>query len=214
MVMTDESVTRVAVEMWRDPASRHLPGSAFGSAVLPLPLSSTVPELYRSGRRCFRVTEPVRLCADAPRSAVQMLVMIRELTGLGAAVAWTACCDDDCVSDRKFCHLFPPAAVEGARDSVARTWRDRYLPCMCVFRRGPGFAEVRDRRRGTLEILTLDDEDTFRPIGKLLDGVPVSEVADPARHILRETGLIAEQGGLAWWLPTRAHRWPNPAMLV
>jgi len=212
--MTGESVTRVAVEMWRDPAARHLPGSAFGAMALPLPLSVTVPELYRSGRRCFRVTEPVRLCADAPRSAVQMLVLIRELTGLGAAVAWTACCEDDCVSDQKFFHLFPPAAVQGARDSVARDWRERYLPCKCVFRRGPGFAEVRDRRRDTLEILTLDDPATFEPIGKMLDGVATAEVAEPVRAVLGEADLIAEQNGLVWWLPARVYRWPNPAMVV
>jgi hypothetical protein len=212
--MTRASVTRAAVEMWRDPAARHLPGSAFGVTALPLPLSATVPELYRSGKRCFRLSEPVRLCADAPPGAVEMLVLIRELTGLGAAVAWTASCDDDCVSDRKFFHLFPPAAVEGARDSAALQWREKYLPCMCVFRRGPGFAEVRDRRRGALEILTLDDPDTFRPIGKMLDGVATSEVPEPVRDVLRQAGLIAEQGGLVWWLPTRVHRWPNPAMVV
>lgn len=210
----ERAVTRVAVQVWRDPASRHLPGAAFGSMTLPLPLSTTVPELYRSGKRCFRVSEPVRLCADAPESAVQMLVLIRELTGLGAAVAWTACCDDDCASDRKFSHLFPPAAIEGARESIARDWRERYLPCMCVFRRGPGFTEVRDRRRGTLEILTLDDPDTFAPIGKMLDGVAVSQVPAPVRDVLRQADLIAEHSGLLWWLPTRIHRWPNPAMVV
>jgi hypothetical protein len=212
--MTQAPVTRATVEMWRDPAARDLPGSALGGMALPLPLTTTVPELYRSGKRCFRLGEPVRLCADAPPGAVEMLVLVRELTALGAAVAWTASCDDDCVSDRKFFHLFPPAAVQGARNSVAIQWRERYLPCMCVFRRGPGFAEVRDRRRGTLEILTLDDPGTFPVIGKMLDGVAVSEVPDQDRETLRQAGLIAEQGGLAWWLPARIHRWPNPAMVV
>jgi uncharacterized protein DUF5825 len=34
------------------------------------------------------------------------------------------------------------------------------------------------------------------------------------RGPLGEAGLIAEQAGVAWWLPTRAHRWPNPSMIV
>ena len=204
----------VAVETWRDAGTRRLPGSALGITVVAMPISDSARDLYRSGARCVRVVEPVRLCADASERSARSLILIRELTGLGAAVSWTAECDDGCVASRRFSHLFPPATVEGAQPSAADEWRERYLPCMCVFRRGPGFVEVRDRRSGTLEILTIDDAGSLAAIDRLLDGVAAAELPDAERAVLREAELLTEQGGLAWWLPARVHRWPNPSMIV
>jgi hypothetical protein len=215
MTETDEdSAIRITVETWRGHGTRRVPGSDLGSTVLRAPLSASAAELYRSGGRCVRLAEPVRLCADAPAQDVHALILIRELTALGAAVSWTASCDDGCVRSRRFVHLFPPDTVSGADEAVAQEWRERYLPCMCLFRRGPGFVEVRDRRGGTLEILTLDDAPSLSAIGPLLDGVAAAELPEAVAGVLREADLIAEQGALAWWLPTSAHRWPNPSMIV
>lgn len=210
----EHAAVALTVETWRDHGARLLPGAAQGPAELAGPFSVTVPRLYRSGRRCVRLAAPVRLCADAAARDADALVLVRELTGIGAAVSWTASCADGCAADRRYAHLFPPAAIEGAHPAVARDWRERYLPCMCLYRRGPGFVEIRDRRRGTLEILTLDDPPTLVAIGPLLDGVPATRLPAAVRGTLREADLIAEQGGLAWWLPTRVHRWPNPSMIV
>jgi hypothetical protein len=85
---------------------------------------------------------------------------------------------------------------------------------MCVFRRGPGFVEVRDRRRGTLEILTLDEPDLLAAIDPLLEGVAAADLPAALLAELREADLVAEQGGLVWWLPARVYRWPNPSMIV
>ena len=204
----------VAVESWRDNGTRHLPGSSFGAAVIGPPMSRTVPEHYRSGARCVRLVDRVRLCADASEQSVQSLILIRELTGLGAAVSWTAECDDGCVASRKLAHLFPPMAVRGADPGALTEWRERYLPCMCVWRQGPGFVEVRDRRLGTLEIFTIDDPDSLTALAAAQDGVATDSIPEPVRADLREAGLLAEHGDRAWWLPIRIRRWPNPSMIL
>ena len=204
----------VAVESWRDAGTRDLTSSFLGAAVLGGRLSRTAPEHYRSGARCIRLVEPVRLCADASAASVQALILVRELTGLGAAVAWSAECDDGCIASRRFAHLFPPAAVRGADPAALDEWRGRYLPCMCVWRRGPGFVEVRDRRPGTLEIFTIDDPDTLAALDAAQDGVAVGALPDVVREELREADLVAEHGGLAWWTPIRIRRWPNPSMIL
>lgn len=191
-----------------------VPGAAFGADTLTAPLSTSAAKLYRSGRRAIRLDEQVRLCADASPRSLDALVLLREMTALGAAVAWTASCDDGCVRTRRFAHLFPPSAVVGADPLVAREWRERYLPCMCVFRRGPGFVEVRDRRRGTLELVTLDEPDALAAIEPLLEGVAAARLPAELLASLREADLVAEQGGLVWWLPAPVHRWPNPSMIV
>lgn len=204
----------VAVESWRDAGTRDLASSFLGAAVLGGRLSRTAPEHYRSGARCVRLVEPVRLCAGASAASVQALILVRELTGLGAAVAWTAECDDGCVTSRRFAHLFPPAAVHGADPAALDEWRGRYLPCMCVWRRGPGFVEVRDRRPGTLEIFTIDDPDTLVALDAAQDGVALGALPDAVREELRDADLLAEHDGLAWWTPIRIRRWPNPSMIL
>lgn len=210
----DASAAGVAVESWRDAGTRDLASSFLGATVLGGPLSRTGPDHYRSGARCVRVVEPVRLCADASERSVQALILVRELTGLGAAVAWTAECDDGCVGSRRFAHLFPPAAVVGADPAALDEWRGRYLPCMCVWRRGPGFVEVRDRRPGTLEIFTIDDPATLAALEAAQDGVSVGALPDAVRAELREADLLAEHGDRAWWTPIRIRRWPNPSMIL
>ncbi|WP_240467984.1 DUF5825 family protein [Streptomyces dangxiongensis] len=140
----------ITVEAWRDHGSRLLPGSSLGPVVLSAPLSVSVPALYESGGRCVRLCDPVRLCTDADARDVRALMVVRELTGLGAAVRWTASCDDGCAGTRTLFHLFPPAAIAGAPPQVTRRWQEQYLPCKCVYRRGPGFVEIRDRRQGSL----------------------------------------------------------------
>jgi Family of unknown function (DUF5825) len=210
----DAALPGLAVEAWRDHRSRLLPGSSFGALRLSAPLTASVPNLYRSGARCVRLTEPVRLCADARACDVDALIAVRELTALGAAVRWTATCEDECIESRTIFHLFPPARVAGTRPGTVRKWQEQYLPCMCVYRRGPGFIEVRDRRRGVLEILTVDEPEVLAVLDALRDGAPAEAVPTAVRGLLDEAGLAAERAGRIWWLPTPLRRWPNPSMMV
>jgi hypothetical protein len=214
LVSSDWAAVSVPVELWRDhdPLVRQLDGMALGDALLTGDLGAAARDLYAAGARCVRLAEPVDLCRDASATSARALVLIRELTGRGMAVEWTARCADGCVADRGLAHLYPPGDVLGAPAAVAADWRATYFPCRCVYRRGPGFVEVRDRRFGTLEMFTIDDPRHMAAIDAMAEGTP--SVPDDVLADLAGAGLVAEQAGHLWWLPVRVHRWPTPALMV
>ncbi|MFF2073192.1 DUF5825 family protein [Kitasatospora sp. NPDC058162] len=203
-------------ELWLDydPVARDLPGFALGRRTLSGPARAEVTELHGAGVRCLRLTEPVRLCADAPAASARALMLLREATGQGLAVLWEAVCTDGCAAQRRFNHLYPPAQLTGAPQDVADDWRAAYFPSKCVFRRGPGFVEVRDRRFGTLELFTIDEPDHLAQVEALAEGVEVGLLPDAVHRDFADAGLIAEQAGRAWFLPMRVRRWPFPSLTV
>ncbi|MEV4194663.1 DUF5825 family protein [Streptomyces toxytricini] len=201
----------VPVEAWRDydAAARVLPGMRLD---LPEPGGATAREdaerLHAAGARCVRLPEPVEVCAGAgPRSA-RALALVRELTGRAVAVEWTARCGDGCAASGKLGHLYPPEEVERAAAGAARAWREAYFPGKCVFRRGPGFVEVRDRRFGALELFTIDEPPFLAAIGVLRDGAAAGAVPEGVLAELEGARLVSWSGGRAWWLPLAVHRWP------
>jgi hypothetical protein len=204
------------VELWLDydPEVQRLPGIALGARTVHGSAGAEVTELHRAGVRCVRLLEPVVLCPDAPASAGQALRFVREATSQGLAVRWRARCADGCANNGLFHHLYPPHEVLGAPEQVAARWRDGYFPSRCVFRRGPGFVEVRDRRFGTLELFTIDEPDHLAAIEALSEGTASDRLPDAVRRDFTEAGLITEQAGLAWWLPMRVRRWPFPSLTV
>ncbi|MFJ7263548.1 DUF5825 family protein [Streptomyces globosus] len=201
----------MVVEAWRDydPAVRALPGMRLG----PLePGGATAREdaerLHAAGARCVRLPEPVEVCAGAgPRSA-RALALVRELTGRAVAVEWTARCGDGCAGRGELGHLYPPQEVEGAAAGAARGWRAAYFPGKCVYRRGPGFVEVRDRRFGPLELFTIDEPLFVAAVGALRDGAAAGAVPEGVLAELEGARLVSRLGGRAWWLPVPVHRWP------
>ncbi|WP_406087146.1 DUF5825 family protein [Kitasatospora purpeofusca] len=216
---TDAGVWRAAgpeAELWLDydPAVRELPGLALGRRTLAGPAAEEVTELHRAGVRCLRLTEPVRLCADAPAASARALMLLREATGQGLAVLWHAVCTDGCAEQRRFHHLYPPEELTGAAAEVGADWRASYFPSKCVYRRGPGFVEVRDRRFGTLELFTIDEPGHLAQLDALADGVEVGLLPEAVHRDFAEAGLIAEQAGRAWFLPMRVRRWPFPSLTV
>ncbi|MFE3875589.1 DUF5825 family protein [Kitasatospora sp. NPDC059146] len=205
------------VELWLDydPAVRELPGFALGRRTLTGPAQAEVTGLHRAGVRCLRLTEPVRLCADAPAASARALMLLREATGQGLAVLWQAVCPDGCAAQRRFHHLYPPEQLTGGgAPEVLADWRATYFPSKCVLRRGPGFVEVRDRRFGTLELFTIDEPGHLAQLEALSEGVEVDRLPDAVRRDFAEAGLIAEQAGRAWFLPMRVRRWPFPSLTV
>ncbi len=204
------------VELWLDydPAVQRLPGIALGPRTLHGPARDDVTALHRSGVRCLRLLEPVTLCRDAPETAAYALLLVREATSQGLAVLWTARCEDGCAADGLFHHLYPPEQVLGTAAPITADWRAGYFPSRCVFRRGPGFVEVRDRRFGTLELFTIDEPEHLAQIGALTEGTPAGRLPAAVRRDFAEAGLITEQAGLAWWLPMRVRRWPFPSLTV
>ncbi|MFD9062382.1 DUF5825 family protein [Kitasatospora purpeofusca] len=216
---TDAGAWRAAgpeAELWLDydPAARELPGIALGRRTLTGPAAEEVTELHRAGVRCLRLTEPVRLCADAPAASARALMLLREATGQGLAVLWHAVCTDGCAERRRFHHLYPPEELTGAAAEVAVDWRASYFPSKCVYRRGPGFVEVRDRRFGTLELFTVDEPGHLAQLDALADGVEVGLLPEAVYRDFAEAGLIAEHAGRAWFLPMRVRRWPFPSLTV
>ncbi|MFF2953337.1 DUF5825 family protein [Kitasatospora sp. NPDC057965] len=206
------------VELWldHDPAARELPGYALGHRTLSGPAQQEVTGLHRAGVRCLRLTEPVRLCADAPAASARALMLLREATGQGLAVLWQAVCTDGCATRRRFHHLYPPERLtgDGAPQDVLADWRATYYPSKCVVRRGPGFVEVRDRRFGTLELFTIDEPGHLAQLDALAEGVELGLLPEAVHRDLAEAGLIAEQAGRAWFLPMRVRRWPFPSLTV
>ncbi|TDC59736.1 hypothetical protein E1258_16965 [Micromonospora sp. KC207] len=213
----DFAATVVEVELSRDydPVAARLPGMALGTHRLAGPCGPAAAAWYRAGARHARLAHPVDLCADADATSARSLLLIRELTAHGVAVDWTARCRDGCRGGDLFTHLCPPARLAGDdAGTVAARWRAAFFLGRCVYRRGPGFVEVRDRRSGFLEVVTIDEPGHLTAIAALAEGVAATAVPPAVRRDLAGAHLVVEQAGHLWWLPTRAHRWPFPALIV
>jgi hypothetical protein len=210
----------IVVDLWRDydPVARAVPGMALGRRRLAGDRTgrwagywdAAAAELHRIGARCVRLLDPVGLCASDP---VDPLLLIRELTSRSVVVEWTGRCDDGCVTGGHLGHLYPPTALDGD-DRYLQEWWDRWFPCKCVYRAGPGFLEVRDRRYGRLELFTVDEPGHIDAIGRLSDGVPADDIDPAVRRDLTDAGLVSGHGGTLWWLPMRVHRWPFSPLTV
>jgi hypothetical protein len=201
----------VTVRLWRDhdPVVRLVPGVAMGERRITADWAEVAVELYRQGARYARIAEPVELCATGPAGP---LILLRELTARGLAVDWTARCADGCDADLLLRHLWPPSTVDGTE--AAGEWARTFFPCKCVYRHGPGFVEVRDRRFGSLELFTIDEPEHLAAIGALAGGAPNGAVPAAVRAELGAARLLGEHRGLLWWLPARVYRWPFPPLLV
>lgn len=215
--LTEWSASAVEIELSRDyePTTARVPGMSLGTRRITGRWEPLVAEFYHLGVRQVRIADPVDLCPDAGVVAARTLVLLRELTAYAISVDWVARCHDGCAGRGLFNHLCPPARVDGVDDDAAvRGWQTSFFLGMCVSRRGPGFTEVRDRRLGTLEMYTIDEPAHLAAITELAEGVPAGQLPVPVREELTEARLVAEQSGYLWWLPTRAYRWPSPALSV
>ncbi|ROO58403.1 hypothetical protein EDC02_0158 [Micromonospora sp. Llam0] len=216
---TDWTGCAVEIALSRDylPDAAQVTGMSLGARRITGAWRPLVAELHRAGVRHARLPVPVDLCPDAGAASGRALVLLRELTAHAVAVDWVARCHDGCAGQGMFDHLYPPDRVVGAvgaDDPAVRGWRDSFFLGKCVFRRGPGFVEVRDRRAGALELFTIDEPEHLVAIGQLLEGVPAGQVPAPVRRDLADARLIAAQAGQLWWLPTPAYRWPFPALAI
>lgn len=207
----------VRVELSRDydQDAARLPGMTLGTRYLTGACAPAAAGWYREGARHVRLPVPVDLCPDAGPASARSLALVRELTAHGAAVDWTARCRDGCHGDDLFAHLYPPTVLTGDTDGAATArWRERFFLGRCVYRRGPGFVEVRDRRFGSLELVTIDEPAHLAAIPAMTEGVVEAEVPAGVRRDLVDARLAVARAGRLWWLPTRAYRWPFPALIV
>ncbi|MFH8573947.1 DUF5825 family protein [Streptomyces sp. NPDC017993] len=188
----------------------------------PLPdgaLDGWALDRFRAGARHATLHETVDLTgASAPATALRRLAVVRELTGMGIPVDWSVrlrTADDW----RRLGHLTPPRHLrlpgdpeEGAGYAL-RAWRAAHLPGMCIWRKGPGFVEIRDHRGDPARVELLDGPAALSAQSMAADGATDHALpADLSADWLRRDLLLAV-GPQVLWLPCRPHRWPFPAML-
>ncbi len=183
----------------------------------------TARSLYSAGTTRVTLVEPVAIAPD--EDDLRRLELVRELTAWAVGCDWTLRLNNPGVSDpgvydlpdwRTFAHLYPPQWVDG--DCADRVdllgWSNRWYPGRCLMRHGPGFVEVRDRRRDVLDRYVVDDAAFVADLRALGSGSHPASVAASVAEALQEAGLLVALGERLWWAPVRVRRWPVPAMVV
>ena len=201
---------------WRDPDVLDEPGIALP----PIPAdgnpSHLAAALYQDGIRRVALSRPVDLTDRMDQSAlVWSMLLLRELTSWGLVVDWQLRPGEHQLWQR-LNHLYPPTDLLDQPDSerVLADWRRTFYLCKCIYRLGPGFVEVRDRRNGVLARFVIDAPEYLTAIEKLIEGNTAKEVPDAVLTEFVAEGLAGTAGDLAWWLPYRVRRWPSPSMIV
>ncbi|UWE11357.1 DUF5825 family protein [Actinacidiphila bryophytorum] len=175
-----------------------------------------VHELYRGGVRFTSLDEPVRLDDPAPRD-LRALDFVRVASAQGLIVRWhlrTGEHADPALTARDLSHLQPPVSLDGSgADERIAQWRARYYLGRCMWRRGPGFVQIRDRRDGTLQRFELTRPEYAEAV-PLLEQQRTDGVETEVLAALRAERLLLTFGGLDWWAPYLLDRWPSPSMVL
>jgi Family of unknown function (DUF5825) len=163
-------------------------------------------------RRRVALTGAARFGAD-PAADVALLRFLSAATSrltdlswtLGGVPPWPV---------RTVVHLLPPGLdTGGATAEFAGRWREGYRFGLCAYRRGPGFARVRDVRPGGPHHNILVDE-PWAALFDALAGDAVTPPDDQSRQLLEElagAGLALRLGELHHLLPFHRRRAPIPA---
>ncbi|MFG2635413.1 DUF5825 family protein [Streptomyces sp. NPDC048362] len=211
-----------AVLAWRDhdAQARTLPGMSLGRVPLT-PDAGAAERLWSMGARRAELDIPVDLDACGPaaaRAAIDRLCLVRDLTARAVQVDWdlrlpTSHGDQ---TWKVLSHLQPPRTVSGLTDpeTALRAWRTRHYLCKLVWRQGPGFLQIRDRRWGDLRRFTADDPRYPTAVARLDRGAHRSDIAPDILEELTAEHLVLTAGDLVWWLPYRVARWLQEAMAV
>lgn len=209
----------LTLALWRDPDDDLLQEP--GIAMPPLPAAGDPGEvaarLYHEGVRRVALSRPVDLTGGMDsRTLVWTMLLLRELTSWGLVIDWQLRPGELAPIWQRLTHLCPPTEILDQPDSAAALadWRESFYICKCIYRRGPGFVEVRDRRDGLLARFVIDAPEYLAAIGKLIDGTDIDEVPSGVLADFMAEGLAGTAGDLAWWLPYRVRRWPWPALIV
>ncbi|WP_260634687.1 DUF5825 family protein [Streptomyces angustmyceticus] len=208
---------------WRDydEDACALPGMSLGDIDLAGPPEEDAARLWDLGVRRARIAGEVDLTAvDDPASAahaVRRLCLIRDLTARAVLVQWELRLPAEPADDwRELSHLQPPRTLTGpadAADALAQ-WRNEHYLCKCLWREGPGFVQIRDRRWGNLRRFTADEPAYRTAITQLSYGAPLSAVPEAIAADFLEERLVSRTGPLLWWLPYRVNRWIQEAMAI
>jgi hypothetical protein len=217
-VITDTEPLRLT--LWRDHDEElvRMPAISMGSRPAgtgdPAELAAS---LYRDGVRRVALDGPVDLSGgQPPATVVARLLLLAQLTSWALVVDWELRLGADPDGWRLLNHLYPPRVVRGVETAaqVRDDWRQGFYLCRCVWRQGPGFVQVRDRRAGSLARFVIDEPDYLEAIDRLSAGCPTGQVPPEVLDDLVGEGLAGRVGDLAWWMPYRVRRWPSTALAV
>ncbi|MEV0727320.1 DUF5825 family protein [Polymorphospora sp. NPDC050346] len=227
MPSTDTDLRPIPVGLARDhdPEVIAVPGIDIGPAELRGPAADAVVRWLRDGVRKVVLPDPVDLTVAGGAQAVdtvRRLVLIRELTSHGIAVDWRLRLPGEEEQEwLPYGHLRPPLELlpppgTGGGDPAGQLadWRKAFYFDKCTYRRGPGFVQVRDRRSGRLNLITIDDPAYLAVLDQLMDGADLTTVDLDIARDFGEEGLVTKVGDLLVWLPYRLRRWPLPSMVV
>lgn len=205
---------------WRDydPAACALPGMFLGEVPLPGPARGQAARLWELGARRVRLPAPVDLTGSAdPAAVLHGLSLVRDLTARAVMVEWDLRLAPDAEETwRVLSHFQPPASLTGpadAEDSL-RSWRRGHYLCKCLWRKGPGFLQIRDRRWGELRRFTADEPEYETAVDRLDHGVPADAVPKAVLDDFRTERLVLDVGPYAWWLPYRVSRWLQQSIAI
>jgi hypothetical protein len=210
---------QLTLALWRDPDEEvlDLPGIAMGTVPAIGEPSEVAERLYRDGVRRVALSRPVDLDGGMDKQTlVWTMMLLRELTSWGVVTDWRLRPGEYAQVWQRLNHLYPPLEILDEPDSAAilSDWRETFYLCKCIYRQGPGFIEVRDRRAGNLARFVIDDPAYLAVIDQLLLGAVAAELPAEILRQFVDEGLAGLAGDLAWWLPYRVRRWPWPSMIV
>ncbi|WP_420037586.1 DUF5825 family protein [Streptomyces sp. cg28] len=214
------TLTTPTVHAWRDYdlEACALPGMSLGEVALPGPARGQAARLWGLGARRVHLPVPVDLTDGAdPATALYGLSLVRDLTARAVLVEWELRLTPGAGQTwRRLSHLQPPTALYGPDDAddSLRTWRRGHYLCKCLWRQGPGFIQIRDRRWGELRRFTADEPGYDTAIGDLDYGALRSAVPAPILEEFRAEQLILETGAFAWWVPYRVNRWLQQSIAI
>ncbi|MEE1795861.1 DUF5825 family protein [Streptomyces sp. BE308] len=219
----DTTAATLRVAAWRDydEAACALPGMFLGELDLTGPVAQESDRLWELGARRVVLPAAVDLTAagdlDGARRTVRALSLVRDLTARAVLVEWDLRLDparpDDWLT---LSHLQPPRTLHGAPDPLATltTWRNGHYLGKCLWRNGPGFLQIRDRRWGNLQRFTADEPHYRSAVEELSYGAPSRSVPKDALEDFTEEKLVLHLGPLAWWVPYRVSRWIQEPMAI
>ncbi|GAA3886086.1 hypothetical protein GCM10023084_43580 [Streptomyces lacrimifluminis] len=172
--------------------------------------------LYRSGVRYTALDEPVSLKHPTPRD-LRALDFVRVATARGLLVRWRLEAGrraDPALTARDLSHLQPPVSLDGPRSAERLAqWRERFYVGRCIWRRGPGFVQIRDRRDGALGLFDLAEPAYIQAV-HLLEEQRTDGIGPDVLAALRAERLVLDFGGHDWWAPCLIDRWPAPSMVA
>jgi hypothetical protein len=210
-----------AVRLWHDydeDSIALMPGLFIGSARLDRDRSATAAELFDRGVRKVSLDDTVDEDAPDTTATVHALTLVRDLTSLGVVVDWRLRISARSGAWQMLNHLHPPTrlTVGDVEDDVAAraAWEEAHFLGRCLFRVGPGFLQIRDRRWGGLRRVTIAEPEYREAVMALLDGAPAETIAPHVMSGLSKARLVRQAGGRAWWLPYRVRRWPHSSVIV